>query len=506
MKLKLQIPPGINTGDTAYAYPGIWDDGSNVRFWRNFPQTIGGWESVTTSTLSGVCRTVLPWVDNASLLNIACGQHDRLSVVQGGTIYDITPASGFTAGQIDGTGGAGYGTGAYGVGTYGSPSTSDYFPLTWSFGNYGQSLIANPRNQGIFWWQNVTGTPAATLTNSPAQCTYVLVTPTRQIMALGCNEEVSTTFNPLCIRFSDPEDPTDWTTTSSNLAGEVILEGGGRIVGAQLAGNNVFVWTNNALHLGRFTGDSTQPWVFDKVADDCGLIGPNAAAITSQTAYWLSSNGRFFTCSTGGVPQIIPLATGDEMVDNLAPSQNDKIVCSSVSKFNEIWWFYADNRDGYEVSRYIAIDAQTGSSFKGVLARTAFCDSGPGSDKYPIGITYGGNIYYHEKGTSADGGVLTSYLESSMFYLSDSESVQMIRGLWPDFKNQQGLVSITSRAFMYPQSVETVLGPYSSPVSQEKIDYRNSGRLFKIRFDSSAAPSFWRLGEPTLDVVSSGAR
>ena len=122
MKLKLQIPPGINTGDTAYAYPGIWDDGSNVRFWRNFPQTIGGWESVTTSTLSGVCRTVLPWVDNASLLNIACGQHDRLSVVQGGTIYDITPASGFTAGQIDGTGGAGYGTGAYGVGTDGSAS------------------------------------------------------------------------------------------------------------------------------------------------------------------------------------------------------------------------------------------------------------------------------------------------------------------------------------------------------------------------------------------------
>ncbi len=74
----------------------------------------------------------------------------------GGTVdfeYFLAP------GNADGTGGAGYGTGAYGVGGYGSSSNVEHFPRTWSLASWGQNLIANPRNGGIYEWApNLTAT------------------------------------------------------------------------------------------------------------------------------------------------------------------------------------------------------------------------------------------------------------------------------------------------------------------------------------------------------------
>jgi len=134
MRIPLDLPPGLNGDDTSFAGNGRWADGSNVRFRLGRAQTIGGWESLAATALTGVCRTVFPWTDNAAVLNIAFGTHSKLQLWQGGALFDITPASGFTAGAVDGAGGAGYGTGGYGVGGFGQPSTTDYFPLTWSFG------------------------------------------------------------------------------------------------------------------------------------------------------------------------------------------------------------------------------------------------------------------------------------------------------------------------------------------------------------------------------------
>ena len=40
------------------------------------------------------------------------------------------------------------------MGGFGQPSATDYFPLTWSFGAWGQNLLASPRNQTILAWTN----------------------------------------------------------------------------------------------------------------------------------------------------------------------------------------------------------------------------------------------------------------------------------------------------------------------------------------------------------------
>ena len=47
MRVPLRIPPGLNADDTTYSAAGRWADCNCVRFDRDLPQTIGGWESLS---------------------------------------------------------------------------------------------------------------------------------------------------------------------------------------------------------------------------------------------------------------------------------------------------------------------------------------------------------------------------------------------------------------------------------------------------------------------------
>lgn len=502
--IPLIIQPGLVSDDTTYSRKGAWSDVDKVRFWRGFPQTIGGWESFSGDLLGGVCRTIFVWTDTLGEENTAFGTHQTLEVSYGGGLYDITPATDFTPGLVDGTGGLGYGSGAYSEGEYSEPSTDIYYPLTWSLSAYGENLIANPRGQGIFRWENVTATPAALVPNAPDEVTYALVTQTRQVMAFGCNEEVSGDFNPLCIRFSNVEDPEDWATSPSNLAGEVIIDGPGRIVAARLIGEYIYVWTDNALYLGQFTGNPTQPWRFDKQGSNCGLLGPNAAWIVGQKAFWVGTNTQFYAVGMGGEPQLIVSPVQTEFSNNLSLTQADKIVASGVSEFGEVWFFYPDSRDGIENSRYLALSTLDGLWSRGTLARTAFVDSGPNIS--PLGVTYEGQIYLHERGNSADGSAFDWYMETADQYIGEADTLYMVRGIWPDFKDQQGVVCLDFYSRLYPQGPQRQKGSFVLAPNKNRKDFLVQSRIMKLRISGNAAPTFCRLGKPELDAVETSRR
>lgn len=509
MRVPLDLPPGIDSNDTPYAASGFWADCDKVRFWQRHAQPIGGWEKLVGDQMDGVCRSVLPWSDTtaSSALNVAFGTNTKLYVWVGGELYDITPSSGFTAGAADGTGGAGYGSGAYSVGNYSEPSTDAFFPLTWSLSNWGGNLIANPRGQGIFGWDNDTGTPAAALTNAPANVTYALVAPQDQVFALGCNEESGGSFNPLCIRHSSVRDNTVWNTAPDTTAREYVLPGGGRIVAGRVMSNYLLVWTNHSLFLGTYIGSLEQPWRFDKVADRCGLLAPNAAIVVGQKVFWLGSDYQFYTYSLGGtvLPVTCPILT--DFVDNIAGSQFDKIIASSISKFSEIRFDYPDARDGIENSRYVALvvaDGDAGSWSRGTLARTAFVDAGP-SD-FPIGVDPDGYAYWHERGHTADGGAFSWYVETADTYL-DENNITFCRQLWPDIKDQVGPVSVTFTTTLWPQDPEPrTFGPYALAPSDRRLDFRASGRLIRTKFSGSSAPTNARIGKFVFDLVAGGRR
>jgi hypothetical protein len=586
--------PGLVTNDTTFAANGRWSAGSNVRFWEGKAQSIGGFESLVSTLLTGVCRKAFPWTDVPGQLNIAFGTHTNLEIWYGGSLFDITPllalpavtlganpitthnttanvdvaqpahpyvvgdsiiitgasvvatvtingtwivtavtantwsfvagsnanadATGggsavvvtpqrpFMAGQIDGTGSSGYSTGAYSVGPYSSISAADYFPRTWSTGAWGGQLLASPRGGTIFQWLNDTTQRATALPGAPAQITQMLVAPNGggfQVFALGCNQEVSGVFNPMCIRHSSIRNNTEWNTAAGTTAREYVLTGGGRIVGGLMLGEQLMVWTNKAVFIGSFVGSLNQPWNFRHIADHCGLIAPNAAAVLGEAAYWMAPDRQFWRCYMGSVPQPIDCPIRDDFEDNLAFSQADKIIASTCAQFNEVRWDYPDGRDGYENSRYLqvcVVGVDQGAWSSGIMARTAYVDAGPSPS--PIGVTYAGNCYWHEAGQSADGNNLSGYIQTADLYLDDS-IIATINGVFPDFTDQQGSVNLTMTARMYPQGPETSVGPFMLAVGTQKADFRITGRLFRLRIDFSASPSSFRLGKLSFEYEPS---
>ena len=502
MKVPFSPPAGLVSDDTTFATGGLWADGSNVRFWRGQAQVIGGWSEAFTEALEGVCRGVRPWTDNAGSPNIAFGTHTKLYVNSEGGLFDITPLT-LLPGAEHGVPGPGYGAGAFGDGDYSAPSI-DFYPRSWSFGNWGQSLLACPRGDTLFWWQNDTATPAAQVTQAPDFINSILVTPERQVLAFGCNEESSGLINPMCIRGCDIEDLTTWTTASDNNAFEHILEGSGRIVAARLLGAYVAVWTDGGLYLGQFIGQPGQTYRFDRVGDNCGLVGPDAVAIINGVAYWIGPDYQFRRWMPGASPEIIQCPIRRDFKNNIAESQKDKIAASTVSQYGEVWWFYPDERDGLENSRYVAVSTLEGTWFRGKMGRSAACDAGVLG--YPLAVTPTGQAFYHEIGESANGSALEWFIQSADQYVGDGQRFMMIRELWPDFEDQRGGVNLTISARKYPQAQATEKGPYTIASDQSKKDLRVSGRVMAIRFAGASNPSFVRFGKSQFDVVATGSK
>lgn len=502
-RVPLLIAPGIFSDETTFAARGTWADGNNMRPHRGSMQTVGGW-AMAIDGIGGIARNVFAWTENDGTPDIAFGTHTGLHVHTGGALYDITPTSGFTAGAEHGAGGPGYGAGAWDEGTYGSPSIEDYFPLTWSLDKWGENLLASPRMQSLFLWENDTATEATQVANAPDNIASMLVTAQRQVLAFGCNEEASGDFNPLIIRGSDIDDYTDWTSRPSNNAFEFpALEGSGRIVGARRIGPYIGVWTDNAVYLGEFLGDPVAPYRFDRVAGNCGLIGPNAVCLLGEMAYWISPDYQFWMWQPGALPHMVGCPIRNDFRDNVAQNQFEKIAAVPVGQFGEVWWFYPDARDGLECSRYIALSVTESAWFKGIMDRSCGCDTGP--TQYPLMVTPEGTAYWHENGQSADGGALVWSLSTADQYFDEAGTEMFVSGFWPDFEGQQGAVSMTLRFRRWPQdAVERTRGPYSLGVLRRKQDFTMTGRVAAADFSGNSAPAFVRFGRPSYDARPAG--
>ena len=464
---------------------------------------VSGATIAATVTLNGTFTVTAVTVDSWSFV---AGSGANASVSGGGAGAQAANQRALAVGAIDGAGGAGYGTGAFSTGGFSQPSAADFFPRTWAFGAWGQNLLACPRGGTIYSWTNGTGTPAAALLNAPAKVSHMVAAAQDQVFALGCNQEVSGIFNPLCIRHCGVRANTVWNTALTTTAAEYVLPGGGRIVAGRVLGSNLLVWTGSSLFLGVYVGSPNQIWRFDKVGDKCGLIGPNAAVVVGQRAYWVGPDLQFYSYGLGGQAHAIDCPIRDAFAANLAAGQGDKIVASSTSTFQEIRFDYPDAREGSENSRYLTLvesGDDAGAWARGIEARTAYVDAGPAA--YPVAADPGGRALWQERGMSNDGAALPWFLETTDQVLA-LDQTQMVRGLWPDLIGQVGPVNVTVFARLKPQSVESVRGPYAVAAGQARVDIRAAGRLFRLRFDGNSAPAACRWGAPVFDAAPAGGR
>lgn len=608
----LSYAPGVVADDTLLAKGGRYVDADKWRFRRTdagqpvLPEIIGGWERLVRTALTGICRSILAWTDNAGDLNIAFGTHSKLMLWKGSALYDITPngpptrlganplttanasatitvaqtAHGYSsgiqvevfgaptfngvaaanlnglrtitvtgpnsftftagasdtasasgagggseviivpqtelpAGQIHGTGGRGYGTGAYGVGGYGEPSDVEYFPRTWSFGLIGEALIASPRDGAIYIWENDTAQRARWVHNSPIRNASIMTTPQRVIMALGTEEEASPhTYNPKCLRHCDSRILLDdgrlgyevWNTDTDTLAREKVLEAAGRLVCGRTAGPANLIWTDNEVFQGSYVGALDEIYRFDRLGEDCGVAGPNAACTRNQRAFWLTPDLQYMTVSLGGEPYALDCPFQKELKANLSASQRDKIVMSTLSTFREVWCWYPDARDGsggvgLEISRalFFSLEVASGAGWwsKAQLDRTAFCDSGPAD--YPVGVSSSGYCYWHERGQSADGNAISHFLRAGPQYIDAGRLGVFVREFWPDFTDQQGALNLTVYVREFPQSPDEAFGPFVMTADTEKVEPMVEGRIISWQIAGTSGPVSCRMGTPIVE-------
>jgi hypothetical protein len=313
---------------------------------------------------------------------------------------------------------------------------------------------------------------------------------------------VSGVFNPLCIRWCDIEDYTDWTSAPNNNAGEWVLESGGRIVCGRVIGDYALVWTTDGLFLGTFVGAPGQTWKFERQGAHCGSISPGAPIVQSQNVAWITPSRDFWQYTLGGQPTPLHCDIRLMFMNHITQGQDDKIIGASVTSFDELGWFWPDDRDGFDCSR--ALIVSPGGWSRDMLPRSAFCDTGP--QVYPIGVAPTGEIYWHEKGNSADGQPLVGFIESNGFYLGEGQQEMQVSGMWPDFKSQLGIFNLTLFTRQFPQSTERAHGPWPLVPGQSKRSFRLSGRIGRVRLDWASAPAAGRGGKMEFAVEAIGGR
>lgn len=390
----------------------------------------------------------------------------------------------------------------------------------WSHDNFGEDLIINPRDGGIYYWDKTLSLASRAVeigtlsgaSNTPVVAKQVLVSDLdRHVIAFGCNPQGSTVQDNLLIRFSDQESITDWSATATNSAGDLRLGSGSTFVQAVETKREVLVWTDKSLHSLRFIGP---PFTFglQQLASNITIMGPKAAVATEDFVFWMGIDN--FYVYAGQTTQL-PCTVRDHVFNDFNKEQTEKVVCGVNSQWGEVIWFFP-SASSEENNRYVIYNYLEKLWYYGNLSRSAWLDRGI----RPFPIAAGGNyLYNHELGQDDDGDAMVSFIESSQIDVGDGERFSFLSRLIPDIKFDGSTainpaVDFTVKARNYPggdyiqSNTKTTSRTATTPVQKftENLNIRVRGRSFAFRVDSNISGVRWKLGSPRVDLRQDGRR
>jgi hypothetical protein len=489
MLFAVDLPPGVYRNGTQLQSRGRFYDSDLWRWYEGTMRPWGGWREKSATTVSGMARGLLTWRDNDGSSWAGIGTHTNLyAMTRSGVVHDITPA-GYTAGEADAALGAGYGAGDYGAGVYGAPreDTNTIIPPTvWSLDTWGENLLAvASTDEVIYEWALDTGTDAAAVANAP-ECGALVVTEERAVMALGADG------NPRAVAWSDLENNTVWTPSSTNLAGEKLLQTNGQVQCAKRVQGAVLIFTDVDAHRARYIG-APLVYDFERLGTACGVISRQCVAAVDGQAFWMGPNGFWWY---NGAIQALPSDVGDHVYENLNRTQAGKVYAVHNSQFGEVIWLYP-SESSIEVDSYVTYNYRERHWSIGTLDRT--CGTDKSVFAYPLMVGTDGQVYEHEVGTLRDGRqpfALTGPVE-----IGEGEKTYLVRKVIPD-ENRLADVAVSFKVRFRPMGDETTFGPYT--LNQE-TDVRFSARQASMLFTADADIDFC-VGRFRVEIIEAGER
>jgi len=91
MLQKVNFQPGFNKQVTSTGGEGQWVEGDNVRFRYGYPEKIGGWAQLGSTSLTGRNTAIHHFVNASGIKFAALGTNRILYVYSGGIFYDVHP-------------------------------------------------------------------------------------------------------------------------------------------------------------------------------------------------------------------------------------------------------------------------------------------------------------------------------------------------------------------------------------------------------------------------------
>lgn len=521
----IQLPPGFYRNGTIYEAKNRWYGGNLVRFISGTIQPVGGWRIALDSNgdnlgpLTGVPRSMHAWRASNGDIRVGIATNSHAYAFINGVLTDITPASGFIAGDADSSSTSGvYGAGTYGTGFYGVGSNASALNEAdiAQLDNFGDYLVGVWTDDGTLWvWDgDVTHNFAVADATAPTSNAAVVVTPERFLVALGAGG------NPRLVQWADQESYTLWTPAITNTAGDFELATNGRILCGRRGRDTTLIWTDADLWTMNYIGGSLV-YSFTQVGDTCGIIAPNAVAVVDGRAYWMGKDAFF---AFDGFVQPLPCDVRDYVFEDFNDTQAIKVCAVTFSQFGEVWWFYP-SAGSTENDRYVCYNYRENHWVFGQLARTAGFDRGATAN--PMLALPTGELVEHEVlevrsrytgldpfladgAHLADGSLYsagtepaseTPYLDSGPFEIGDGDRVARVQRVIPDEKTL-GDVEATFFTAMYPTATETERGPYSLA---NPTNVRFTARQSRLRLTQVNETS-WRVGTIRLGIVPGGRR
>jgi hypothetical protein len=381
--------------------------------------------------------------------------------------------------------------------------------------NWGEDLIFNVYDGTPYYWDKSLGlgSRASDLasqsgaSDAPTITRRVMISGAdRHVVCFACNPLDESDQDLLMVRWSDQENPVDWTPTATNTAGSQRISSGSEIISAQKTRQEMLIWTDTSLHAMRFTGPPFT-FGFSMLANNVSIIGPNAVTTVGDKVFWMDREN--FYVYTGRV-QTIPCTLLRYVFDDINLDQSFKCFAASNKMFDEVFWFYP-TADSTEIDRYVKFNFTENTWDLGSLSRTAWVDYGIHDNPRASGLASGTNfVYIQEKGDDNDGSPMTSYIESADFDLGDGQQFMFISRLIPDIditsSDAEASVNYVLKTRNYPGDSLVTSSTSAIQATTEQAFLRSRSRQASLRIESSTTDITWTLGDLRLDLRPDGRR
>lgn len=391
----------------------------------------------------------------------------------------------------------------------------------WNHAHFGELLLYGVRGTPIYVYDPVVDLGgrghAVVGTEVPLTQDHLMVSDvSRFVIVFGTNDVLTTTYDPMVIRWSDQESYTDWMPSATNQAGSIRLSDGSFIVTALQTRQEILVWTNSALYSMQYVGPPFV-WSVNILMSNLSIMSPRSAVTVNNTVFWMGTD-KFYVY-TGRV-DTLPCTIRAHIFNDINRDQSWQVFSGTNEGFNEVWWFYC-SAGSTIVDRYVIYNHVENVWSHGKMIRSAWVDSA--IRPKPLAATLDGRIMYHEVGND-DGETnppspMPSHAQTSDFDIGDGDRYGFVWRIIPDL-TFTGSDSPTPVAFMAAMPRRNPGAPYTEIDEQdvarlakqpvelftEYVYTRVRGRQMAIRIGSDTPGTQWRLGAPRLDVRTDGKK